>query len=193
MNLKNVLKNLKIHESTISMILGAIVIVVLGVIVVNYFRNLDRGQLPEGTPTATTESGQPRVTRGEGPVTYTVEEGDHLWKIAEDQYGSGYNWVDIAEENDLTSPSELAVGQELTIPDVEPKQLTVEEDVTDMDDTQMEEAISGGTYTVMSGDTLWDIAVRAYGDGYQWVRIAEENSLENPNIIHTGNTLTIPR
>ena len=191
LNLKNILKNLKIHESTISMILGAIVIVVLGVIVVNYFRNIDRGQLPEGSPTATTQSGQPKITPGEGPVTYTVQEGDNLWQIAEDQYGSGYNWVDIAEASGLANPGELAVGQELTIPDVEAKQLTAEEEV--VEDEQVEEAISGGTYTVIKGDTLWNIAVRAYGDGYQWVRIAEENNLENPNIIHAGNTLSIPR
>lgn len=189
MNLKDILKNLKIHESTISMILGAIVIVVLGVIVVNYFRNVNRGELPNGSPAATTQSGQPRVTRGEGPVTYTVLEGESLWDIAENQYGSGYSWVDIADANDLTNPDGLAVGQELTIPDVEPRQATVEEAAVE----DVDGAISGGTYTVQKGDTLWDISVRAYGDGYQWVRIAEENDLVNPDIIHSGNVLTIPR
>lgn len=195
MNLKNILKNLRLHESTISMILGAIVIVVLGVIVVNYFRNIDRGQLPDSSPAATTETGQPKVTPGEGPVTYTVQAGESLWDIAEAQYGSGYNWVDIAEANELANPNGLAVGQELTIPDVEQRQPTVEEtaDVSD-ENVQMEEgAISGGTYTVVAGDNLWDIAVRAYGDGYRWVDIAEENDLSNPNLIHRGNILAIPR
>lgn len=192
MNLKNILKNLRIHESTISMILGAIVIVVLGVIVVNYFRNIDRGQLPEGSPTATTESGKPKVTPGEGAITYTVSVGENLWQIAEDQYGSGYNWVDIAEENELANPGALTVGQELSIPDVEARQLTVEVDIMgEIEDVNG--AISGGTYTVQTGDNLWNIAVRAYGDGYQWVRIAEENELANPNLIHPGNLLTIPR
>jgi LysM repeat protein len=192
LNLKNILKNLKIHESTISMILGAIVIVVLGVIVANYFRNIERGRLAEGSPTATTQTGQPKVTPGEGPVTYTVLEGENLWEIAESQYGSGYNWVDIAEENELANPAALAVGQELTIPDVEPKEATVE-DYTMEGRIEMDGVISGGTYTVQRGDNLWDIAVRAYGDGYQWVRIAEENELANPDLIHSGNVLSIPR
>lgn len=192
MNLKNILKNLKIHESTISMILGAIVIVVLGVIVVNYFRNIEKGRLPEGSPTATTDTGQPKVTPGEGPVTYTVSQGENLWEIAESQYGSGYNWVDIAEENELANPGALAVGQELTIPDVEPKEATAE-DYAMEGRIEMDGVISGGTYTVQKGDNLWDIAVRAYGDGYQWVRIAEENELANPDLIHSGNVLTIPR
>ncbi|HUV71729.1 MAG TPA: LysM peptidoglycan-binding domain-containing protein [Clostridia bacterium] len=46
---------------------------------------------------------------------------------------------------------------------------------------------------MVKGDTLWDISVRAYQDGYRWVEIAEANNLSNPNIIHPGNALTIPR
>jgi nucleoid-associated protein YgaU len=191
LNLKNILKNLRIHESTISMILGAIVIVVLGVIVVNYFRNIDRQQLPGTSPTATTESGQPKVTPGEGSVSYTVSEGENLWEIAEAQYGSGYNWVDIADANSLENPGEIEVGQELLIPDVEAKTLTIDESL--MADEEIETAISGGTYTVVKGDTLWNISVRAYGDGYQWVKLAQENNLDDPNLIHSGNVLTIPR
>jgi nucleoid-associated protein YgaU len=188
LNLKNALKSIKLHESTISMVLGAIVIVVLGVIVVNYFKSADQGLLDESP--AVTETGQPKVERGMGDVTYTVSEGENLWDIAEIQYGSGYNWVDIAEANDLESPGLINTGDELLIPDVEPKQLTVEmpQDVNDE-----AEAISGGTYTVETGDNLWDIAVRAYGDGYRWVDIASENDLVNPNLIHKGNILTIPR
>ena len=170
------------------MVLGAIVIVVLGVIVVNYFKNADQGLLNESP--ATTETGQPKIEKGKGSVKYTVSEGENLWEISEIQYGSGYNWIDIAKENDIDNPGMIEVGQELIIPDVEPKQLTVKmpQDISDQVD-----AISGGTYTVETGDSLWNIAVRAYGDGYRWVEIAKENGLGNPNFIHKGNILTIPR
>lgn len=53
--------------------------------------------------------------------------------------------------------------------------------------------IDGNTYTVVRGDTLWDISVRAYGDGFSWKRIADANKLTNPMIIHAGNKFTIPR
>jgi len=46
---------------------------------------------------------------------------------------------------------------------------------------------------VVKGDNLWQIALRAYGDGYQWVKIARENKLANPDLIHSGNILKIPR
>lgn len=53
--------------------------------------------------------------------------------------------------------------------------------------------IDGTSYTVVHGDTLWDIAERAYGDGHKWVDIAKANHLSNPNLIHSGNTFTLPR
>ena len=171
------------------MLLGALVIVVMGVIVINYFRGQDAGDTVPGEATE-----QPRVVRGEGSVDYTVSEGESLWDIAEVQYGSGYNWVDIAEENSLSNPNMLEAGTTLTIPDVEPRTSTVSGEEVAMEAPAEEEgAIAGATYTVERGDTLWNIAVRAYGDGYRWVEIAEANSLANPNVIHAGNTLSLPR
>lgn len=171
------------------MVLGAIVIVVLGVIVINYFRS-NQGVTTPATNTQTEE--QPTIKRGEGPVTYTVTKGEDLWTIAEKQYGSGYNWTDIAQANDLTNPNYLEVGEELTIPDVEPKQPTLDTTLGPIA-TDQGNAIAGATYTVVRGDNLWDIAVRAYGDGYKWTDIAQANDLVNPGIIHAGNVLTIPR
>ncbi len=60
-------------------------------------------------------------------------------------------------------------------------------------DTGNQAPITGATYEVVKGDSLWKIAVRAYGDGYQWVKIARENKLVNPNLIHPGNLLALPR
>ncbi|MBX7435292.1 LysM peptidoglycan-binding domain-containing protein [Mycobacterium sp. Y57] len=48
------------------------------------------------------------------------------------------------------------------------------------------------TYTVVSGDTLWAIAERFYGDGAQYQRIADASGVANPDLIHPGQVLTIP-
>ncbi len=48
------------------------------------------------------------------------------------------------------------------------------------------------TYTVVSGDTLWAIAERFYGDGNQYPKIASASGVANPDLIHPGQVLTIP-
>jgi nucleoid-associated protein YgaU len=48
------------------------------------------------------------------------------------------------------------------------------------------------TYTVVSGDTLWAIAERFYGDGSKYQAIADASGIANPDLIHPGQVLTIP-
>lgn len=127
---------------------------------------------------------------------YTVKEGDTLWKIAESKYKSGYNWVDIQKANNITNPDVLYVGSSITLPDVQPKLATVAASAKGSQtavSTNQTNKIVGNNYTIAKGDTLWDIALRAYGDGYSWQKIARANNLSNPSVIHSGNKITIPR
>lgn len=48
------------------------------------------------------------------------------------------------------------------------------------------------TYTVVSGDTLWAISERFYGDGNKYQQIADASGISNPDLIHPGQVLTIP-
>ncbi|MGH7564869.1 MAG: LysM peptidoglycan-binding domain-containing protein [Gemmatimonadota bacterium] len=50
------------------------------------------------------------------------------------------------------------------------------------------------TYTVEAGDSLWKISEKFYGDGNQWRRIYEANKgeIKDPDVIHPGQTFTIP-
>ena len=50
------------------------------------------------------------------------------------------------------------------------------------------------TYTVKSGDTLWGIAKKYYGNGAQYTKIYEANKskIKNPNLIYVGQVFTIP-
>ena len=48
------------------------------------------------------------------------------------------------------------------------------------------------TYTVVSGDTLWAISERFYGDGSKYQLIADASGVSNPDLIYPGQVLTIP-
>lgn len=188
--LKSFLKKMKLNESTISMILGALVIVVVGALIFNYFRGVSQESAEEVLPgqieeVKLIEEGGKLVPK-ELPTSHKIEAGEHLWAIAEKYYGSGYNWVDIAEENKLSNPDAIKVGQDLTIPRMPVKEPIVETATS-------AETIAASQYTVVKGDHLWGIAVRTYGDGYRWVEIARENNLVNPDLIHPGNVLSLPR
>jgi nucleoid-associated protein YgaU len=170
------------------MALGALAIVVVGILVINYFRDRNSdGSLP----TVTTEN-QTEATNSSSTTTHKVVEGESLWKIAEKYYGTGFKWTDIAKANSLKNPGLLAKGQELTIPAVEETKPLAETNTTNKISGNTT-PISGATYAVVKGDNLWNIAVRAYGDGYKWSAIAKENKLVHPNLIHPGNILVLAR
>jgi len=129
------------------MVLGALVIVIVGILIVNYFKD---------------------------------KKSDTLTGI---NTGS-----ESQKENELKSDT-IEVGQKLTLPEVSAKKPTLTKPTLSAN-TQ---TLSGDTYTVVKGDTLWSISLRAYGDGYKWVSVAKANKLVNPNVIHVGNVLTLPR
>lgn len=181
---------MKLNESTISTLLGILVVIVVGVLIFNYFKKVGK-ETPEleELPAEITEvqevPKEGQVPEGL-PKEYTVKTGDNLWMIAENYFGSGYNWVDIAKANELVNPNFLLADQKLKIPQAEAKTPTK----TLASDS---EPITEGKYTVQEGDNLWMVAVRAYGDGYQWPKLAQENNLADANHIEPDQVLVIPR
>lgn len=169
-------------DSLISLFLGVAVVVVIGILISNYVQDRQGAQI-------TNEAAQEEATASAGtPGTYTVKEGESLWDVAEETIGSGYNWVDIAEANNLTNPDRLEAGTTLTIPDVAKREPTGA-----VSSAQSEvNRPADGTYTVKAGDSLWNISLDVYGSGYRWPEIARLNSLGNPDIIHPGNVLQLP-
>ena len=194
MNLKNLLKKIKLNESTISMLLGVLVIIIVGILIINLLGKKEEGEM---IPAIGTE--QENIIL---PTTHIVIKGENLWKISEKYYNSGYNWTDIVKANGIKNPNILLVGQNLTIPDVQSKNLntsgltqspSLSPQLNENNNIQAElNETTKGTYKVVKGDYLWKISISIYADGYRWVDIAKANNLKNPNIIHPGNELILP-
>lgn len=57
-----------------------------------------------------------------------------------------------------------------------------------------ESAPKSSSYTVKSGDCLWNIAKKQLGDGSRWKEIYELNKdkITNPNLIYPNQSLTMP-
>lgn len=203
-------------ESYASFILG-FAVVVLAIILILSFAKGSSHTATSSTHTQALPASQIKKTQEEIAASqkYTVQDGDTLWSIAQAKYGSGFDWKEIAKANSISDPVNLSTGTVLAIPQIQatptpqvavvPTQtpspvLTVTPTPTQEPTTATapsvrseESSIAGSSYTVLHGDTLWDIAVRAYGDGYRWTDIAKANNLANPDLIFSGNVFTLPR
>jgi nucleoid-associated protein YgaU len=95
----------------------------------------------------------------------------------------------------LENPGIIHAGNKLIMPPVAPKApIEISNGASQTTSAAIQNnSITGNTYTVVKGDNLWDIAVRAYGDGFRWPDIARANHLANPRLIHPGNFFIIPR
>ncbi len=173
------------NQSKISMVLGILIVIVVGVLIFNFF---NRGKQEIG-PAQTTTIEQD-VSPQNLPGKYTVKEEDTLFTIAQKYYQDGYKYTEIANANNLTNIDVIETGQVLEIPKLE---MEKEIGTGGGDTTIWGPRLSGDTYMVVEGDWLSKIAGRAYGDIYAYDKIAKANNIPNPDHITPGMTLTIPR
>lgn len=89
--------------------------------------------------------------------------------------------IDIINDFDLTSWDYIEENTE----DIEDT-----EDTEDTEETK-ETTETTESYTIQEGDTLWGICERFYNDGSKCYKLAELNGIENPNLIYTGDTITL--
>lgn len=151
-------------------------------------------------------------------ITYTVQEGQGLSQIVEQIYGNADKLNIVMQMNGITDPNQIVVGQVLKLPPkdstTQAKEVTPTTAPTVTDNPtptvtitltptpQIGEisaiqtgpvTIKGKKYKVQPGDGIWDIAVRAYGDGMMWTKIAEANHLDQSYNLEVGRVLKIPR
>ncbi len=178
-NVRERINKLKLQESYAGLVLGAIIVIVLGLLVANYFSH-SAGQIGIGESI----SQQPTEFSKLQPKTYKVNAGDSLSAIAAKTYGSQDYWPVLAAANKIANPNLIYADTQLELPAI-------------ADAQKMKADLTMASYQVQTGDTLFLIAEKAYGDGSRWHQIAVANNVGNlPNgnpLIFAGSTLTIPR
>ena len=112
---------------------------------------------------------------------YTVKSGDNLWMIGQKL---GISYLEIAKENNISSPFVIRPGQVLVIPK---KGQTVSSPVVTVEPAKDE---NPNTYTVKAGDTLWGIGQKYH---MSYMKIAQANNISSPFVIRPGQVLKIPK
>ncbi len=182
-------------STLISLGIFIVFLIIAGILIFTNQRRISVSNIDEEAKNQPTANQQQPSAAPEQGQRYTVKENETLWSIAEQAYGSGYNWVDIVEANNITNPDMVSAGTQLAIPSVEPKMATTGQvetgEVAAAQTGQAQPKIE--EVTVQPGDTLWSIATQVYGDGYAWTEIARANNLANPHYIHAGTRLSMPQ
>lgn len=141
---------------------------------------------PSETPTITLTPTETSTSTPSAPFTYTVQEGDSLFAIAE-RNGLGEDGVlfllILNPQIDPCRGRNLLVGDVILIPNPGLPMPTA---------TPIPPDLTRGTkvtYFVQSGDTLASIAGKFNSREDD---IVKENGIEDPNLIGVGQCLTIP-
>lgn len=117
-------------------------------------------------------------------ISYVVEPGDTLKKIAAKFYGSREFWTKIYADNtgSIRNPNRIYAGQVLYIYLVS-------------DTVKSAENMTGDIYTVQPGDSLWKIAKKLYGKGTLYFKIYEANKdvISNPKKLQVGQKIVVPQ
>ena len=130
-------------------------------------------------------AGQAHVTSPRSDVTYRLQEGDTLAKVAK---RTGVAVDAIAKANNISNPHKVQVGRLLTIPPVgEPAPATP----APLPPLPSPVVVlgGGGAHKVAAGQTLAAIA-KTYGTSVS--ELASANGLKNPNLIREGTVLAVP-
>ena len=107
--------DIKANPSKVSMVLGALIVLVIGILSFNYL-NKSKPSLGPAQQNNQQETISADVTPDNLPGKYTVKDGDTLFLIAEKYYKDGEKFTEIAKANNLSDVNTLEVGQALEIP-----------------------------------------------------------------------------
>jgi nucleoid-associated protein YgaU len=116
--------------------------------------------------------------------TVSVQRGDSLWKLAQQNLGSGNRWPELLAANPrIADPNQIRAGTQLNLPDVAPLGRADRNAKTN----------AGATIKIRKGDSLWTLGKSNLGRFSAWPCLAAANpSISDPNRIYENQELIVP-
>ncbi|MGB0685070.1 MAG: LysM peptidoglycan-binding domain-containing protein [Planctomycetota bacterium] len=133
----------------------------------------------------------PALPKEDGPRLYTIQKGDILGRIAQEQMGSAKpRYIEeLKRANPGVDEQHLIPGETLVIP--------VMTDSVAVDEPKQDLPSGARIHLVGAGDSLWKIADHHYGNGSELNRIVDANRdllRDGQNsVLSVGMKLVIPR
>ena len=118
-------------------------------------------------------------------LTYTVQAGDTLWKIAR-KYNCSITEIMVANSDRIKNPNRIHAGWQLKIPQ------SGAPITGGTPDAVLPENEKIGIYIVRQGDTLWKIA-RKYGCSMAEIISLNRELIRDPALIYSGWELKVPQ
>lgn len=118
-------------------------------------------------------------------LTYTVQAGDTLWKIAR-KYSCSVAGIVAANSDRIKNPNRIHAGWQLKIPQ------SGAPITGGTPDAVLPENKKSGRYIVRQGDTLWKIA-KKYGCSVSEIISLNRELIRNPALIYSGWELKVPQ
>ena len=118
-------------------------------------------------------------------LTYTVQAGDTLWKIAR-KYSCSVAGIVAANSDRIKNPNRIHAGWQLKIPQ------SGAPITGGTPDAVLPENKKSGRYIVRQGDTLWKIA-KKYGCSVAEIISLNRELIRNPALIYSGWELKVPQ
>ncbi len=120
-------------------------------------------------------------------VTYRVQSGDTLYKIAGKFYSKSSRWREIKEANQNLLETDLQTDSSIIIPNI-----PIVDDIGDLN--LHESGVKKVVYKLKWGDSLYKLASVLYDNGKEWEKIYEANrfAINETTDLTVGRVIILP-
>jgi LysM repeat protein len=117
--------------------------------------------------------------------TVSVQSGDSLWKLAQQNLGRGQRWPELLAANpNIVNPNQIGAGAQLNLPSAVP---------ATPNSARNDRNSAASIIRVRQGDTLWALARTNLGRASAWPCLAAANPfISDPHRIYENQELVVP-